>query len=175
MRQATIIAYMTRDNGSLHHDQHRYTPLDALISLAKWELAYGANVLDTSPTTVKVQTRLLGCVDTTTFAGTEDDMKRLVLVADAYVLTRYYGLQGMAKRAWKTVQNQTALVITGLGSLLIGQQAILTAVCAAYNVLPEDVALLRPMDLADTIAALELREETGEGLQAICGQKESQI
>jgi hypothetical protein len=164
-----IIAYMTRDNGSLFHDDRAYTPLNALISLAKWELGYGANVVDISPTTVKVQTCLLGCVDTTTFAGTEDDMKKLVLVVSLYVKVKHHGLEGMAKRAWEVVQNKTALVITGLGPMLIGKQATLVAVCAAYNAPLESLELLRSMDLADVITALELREETGEELQTICG------
>ena len=62
---------------------------------------------------------------------------------------------------------QSALIITGLGPMLMGRSAAFLALCMSYEIEPEDAALLSPLDLGDIIAALELREETSLPLEKI--------
>ncbi len=67
---------MTRDRGSEHFDQgsREETPMSALRTLVRSELAFGGDVTEATGTRLTVVTRVLRCVDTTIFEGSLEDM-----------------------------------------------------------------------------------------------------
>lgn len=53
----------------------------ALESLLVYELGYGGVIEEITPTKVVVKTRIMSCIDTTIFTGSEEDMAMLVEAA----------------------------------------------------------------------------------------------
>lgn len=57
------------------------SPKCALENLLIYEIGYGGHITDVSVTRIEVVTRIMGCIDTTVFEGSEADMKLLVEAA----------------------------------------------------------------------------------------------
>jgi hypothetical protein len=57
---------------------------DALDYLVTAELAFGGQLTTLTPTNITVVTRVMSCIDTTTFEGSVDEMQLLVEAAAVY-------------------------------------------------------------------------------------------
>jgi hypothetical protein len=61
-----------------------------LESLLLYEIGYGGTVTDLMPTKVTVLTRVMGCIDTVTLEGSEEDMELIVEAATLSIATDPY-------------------------------------------------------------------------------------
>jgi hypothetical protein len=62
---------------------HERTKSAALTSLIKYEIGFGGRIIEVTPTRVVVTTTVLGCKDVVIFSGDAEEMRRLVLAAQA--------------------------------------------------------------------------------------------
>jgi hypothetical protein len=129
-----IIKHGSRYKGRQHFPdmppRMEQTLEEAFESLTKYELAYGGRVVDASSNTLVIQTRIMSCIDTTTFTGSDEEMAPLLAIALEYerVLTEkrdevfsnaYDRLAGFGEKV-----KGSPLFITHLTPLLVGSGAL---------------------------------------------------
>lgn len=159
-----------RHNGDeYHYPERSETRLAALNKLVEFELGYGGSVVDLTKTKVVVQTRVLNCVDITTFEGSEDDMRPLVEVAGYYMMVS----QGEANEQiisavvekLGTPPHQVGmfrpLYLQGMAPLMIGASRVKAACLMSMGVAVEaDAEIGLAIATKDLIALLELFHES---------------
>lgn len=158
---------MTRDRGSEHFDQgsREVPPMKALSTLVEAELAFGGDVTEATGTRLKVVTRVLACVDTTTFEGSAEEMTVLNE-------TVYFYLQAVQQKD-RVVDGVLAdlarlpngkggvpLIINMAAPMLIGRNRLALATMMALGITEEaDIAAGMLMGMGNILAAYELMQE----------------
>lgn len=110
----------SRNKGDGYHypDTVRDQSVDkALASLIKYEIGYGGIVTSVTPTSVVIVTRIMGCVDTTTFTGDAQEMKLLVEAAAYSTVTA--PITDFAPKAYRDQAIDQVMQVSGGKPLLI--------------------------------------------------------
>lgn len=140
-------------------------PYAALRSLAVHELGYGGQLtsVDTvgNHASITVVTRVLNCVDTTTFSGTPEEMRILLEFCACYALVaQARDMNRLSQQVLDTLGvNSNTLLITNMGPMLIGNSEVLTALAIWVGVRTEE-----EMNLAREVVSRNNRRSMNSGL-----------
>ena len=107
---------------------------DSLTSILLYEIGYGGNIAFLEPTKVIIVTHVMGCKDTSTFEGTEEDMSLIVEAAAYSVLTNPVG-EHASKEYTNAVMEQIMGVTKGNPGLLSMAGGILLGGSSLKNTL----------------------------------------
>lgn len=161
-----------RNNGGEDYrypDQER-TTASAFVSLVRFELGYGATLLDLSLTKVQVRTQVLAATDVVTFTGSEEEMRPLV--AAAVIFFRDLSVEEANKifmdRTWKQLQQLERSFNPGsegvragfcawFGPLLMNQPKAKIAAIAICGFEAEDTKKALSLPEADFYSLCELK------------------
>lgn len=158
---------MSRDKDGQHYDQgsREMSPLDALRILTTSELAFGGNITEASGTQITIITRVMGCVDTSIFAGSQEEMRPLNEAA-------YYYLRACERETtvMDGVLAELARMPNGAGGnplilslaapMVMGRNRLALAAMLALGISAEgDIAAGMLMGLEDLFAAFQLMQE----------------
>jgi hypothetical protein len=130
-----ITVYGTRDEGrgEFHGvvlPKAEWTEGQALKKLVDFELKWGGRIKDVTSTTLKIETRVLNCLDTTYFEGSEDEMAGLVLIAIEYEKVLSEERAEILAKSWEALRERTqtdsksVLLITTLANPTQGEIAV---------------------------------------------------
>lgn len=130
----------------------------ALYSLAKCELGFGGSVTDVTETKIVCVTRVLDCVDTTSFEGDKESMYLLVEMCLVYMelrsTTERVYPDHLVDRVMKITRGVPLLVKMGAG-MIVGEHLVRLALIALIGDLTF-VERARDMRIADLCAVLSL-------------------
>lgn len=150
---------------------------DAFRQLAVSEFGFGGIVETLSETTIVVFTRVMGCVDRTTFSGSEGDMASLfrlaVLVNLVETRTNCERIREEAIRSIVSIPELNKPLITrDLLPMLLRGQIVRSAVLVALgqediNVLTAELEAGESLKLRDFVAAVQLAREQGVSLAEV--------
>lgn len=170
-----ISKHSTRDKGRGETYDFGTAKIDlkeALISLIKFELAYGGQITDCTETRVAVRTRVLNCIDDTVFTGTAKEMEPLVRAA-AYWLFVVDGIKkehesGIMPNELDHLMEITKgiplLIHMSHGIILGHPRAKATAAMLFNPTTEEQVKKLMEMSLEDMLDMAAMKE-TGEATE----------
>ena len=171
-----IRTWGTRDKGRGEFYENCPAPRDetivkALNGLLQFELSFGGQVKDIKEedgkVTIVMTTHVMGCVDTTYFQGTKEDMQSLLEAVHYWNKSRDYDEhtidQAFAKMTGKN-GTVSPFIAKHLGPILIGQGRVRIALLIACG-LTEETAILHTakMKTDDLFAAIGLWIECGNG------------
>lgn len=77
----TVIQNRNKGGGDVYNSIHDWTLSKAMNVFISCELGFGGVLRSVSPTSIVVETNVMGCIDTTTFEGTEEAMKLMFKTA----------------------------------------------------------------------------------------------
>jgi hypothetical protein len=152
-----VIAHRKKDREECPAIETNRTVLNALQLLIEFELGYGGQLIDVSPTKVVTETQVLGCQDKTEFMGSEEEMKPLVHFAGVTI-----GLFEMAITNDKIVDllvkktQGKAMLLANYAPILVGQGAMRGAIGHMLGMTKEDI---RATKLKDMIVGYQLLHE----------------
>lgn len=115
------------------------TVANALISLIKYEIGYGGHVTDIHPTRVVIRTQVLGCTDTTTYSGSEEDMKPLLETACYEVMSRkHVDMDAIFEKMKAWLPDMRAGFVVWSSGLFIGAEKVRLLLILASGLDPKD-------------------------------------
>lgn len=136
---------------------------EALVTLLKFELGYGGQVVKVDCTgdrvTVTTCTRVLACTDYMTFSGSKKDMETFCRVVSAWALFLKTNGRPLAGAVADLLGGQNTFIQTGLGPMLMGEGAARAALFMAFDVPEEAYQGLRKAKFEDVIAAVCLNPQ----------------
>ncbi len=154
---------------------HTRTSADALTSLVKYEIGFGGRIIEVTATRVVVSTTVLGCKDVVIFSGDVEEMRRLVLAAQAatYVFSEKESVRALAEGTIDAMKQCGAdehgrmrpFLSAHLAPLIAGGAVGKIALFAAMEV-EDDSALRRlsPLSLDQLVELAEVAASTGATL-----------
>ncbi len=158
-----------RDRGNEHFEQATLTfnnPLEAVVHLAKAELGWGGQIVDVDENHIKVQTRVLNCLDTSIFEGSAEEMKPLFEFAYFYMETREKYSNLIVDETVDYIQclpneiGGVPLFLSILTPFLIGGNRLKVAVMLACGMRDEkDIKAGLSAKIDDLVAAVQLSKE----------------
>ncbi len=166
----TIMA--ERFNGERFIDDPRQVSVSrALTRLVKYELGFGGKVTSISKNQITVETQVLNCHDTTTFAGSEEEMKPLYEAATFFMVAsdRFHAssIEAVFNRL-QEVGLTSAFALTAIGPILVGQTMVKTAMVLACGIQDEtEVRQAVALETDDFYSVLELALETGKSVSSL--------
>ncbi|MDR3616602.1 MAG: hypothetical protein P4L53_23785 [Candidatus Obscuribacterales bacterium] len=122
-----------RNNGAECEPIVRHeSPEKALYSMVKFELGYGGMIVAASETSITVRTRVLNCVDHTTFSGSQQDMRPLIETAYFFMEACKHDDQSIDQvveqlAATPSGKGLRTFYLTNLAPLLLGQKRVSVA------------------------------------------------
>jgi len=136
------------------------SPQQALHGLVKFELDYGGMITALSDVSLTVETRVLNCLDHTTFSGSKEDMHPLVETAYYFMRACKHDKQSIdevVERLGGTHKGMRVFYLTTLAPLLLGRQRLVVACMLGMGVTNvEDIAFGRKLPFEDLFALLGL-------------------
>lgn len=164
-----ITKKQSRDKDGEHFEQATLTfkdPLDALASLAKYELGWGGQVVDVSESFIKVQTRVFHCLDTSIFEGPTVEMKPLFELVYFYTKASQEFEGAIEDQAvdetgrWPDGIGRVPLFLSMLAPLVIGSNRLKAAAMLACGLRDEnDIKAGLNADIKDIVAAFQLAKD----------------
>jgi len=170
-----ITVTQTRDRGDEHFGQPTLTfddPLEAVVHLAKVELGWGGQIVEIDESHIKVQTRVLACIDISIFEGPVEEMKPLFELV-------YFYLEASQKHSDLIVDqtvDYTSSLPNGVGNrpffftmlapLLMGGNRLKVAVMLACGLKDEvDIKTGLEASIEDLVAAVQLSQQEGSSFR----------
>lgn len=159
----------TRDKDGEHFVQPTLTfndPLEAMIHLAKVELGWGAQIIDVRENSIEAQTQVMGCLDTSIFEGSPEEMRPLFELVYFYLkASKEHGNLIVEKMVDYTqhLPNGIAGVpafITMMTPFLIGSNRLKVAVMLACGVRSvDDIEIGLTTRIEDLVVAFQLSKD----------------
>lgn len=119
---------------------------DAMESLVIYELGYGGQICEITPTKIVLFTRCLAAQDTVTLEGPADEMRPLIEFCGIYA--QICGIEEINQAVTDHALNRTMemsggrpLIVTTLGPMLMGQSRVKLTCLAWINI--EDETLIK--------------------------------
>ncbi len=162
----TVTQTRVRDGERFPTDTHLRTMDDAFERFVIYELGYGGRITDLDffeddqgggSATVKVETRVLGCVDTMTLVGPLNEMKLILQVAA--LASEHHGFsEGSMDRTINAIMEFTggSPLLMHMGGDMIAGQHTIRNICVALMGGTAHADRLNKLKLKDMLAALLL-------------------
>lgn len=160
-----ILMTRKRDREEFDYGAREVSPSSALSTLMWSELGFGGDITEATGTRLTVVTRVLACIDTTVFEGSEQDMRMLNEAA-------YYYLKACQKK--DTVidgvladlaripngKGGVPLIINMAAPMLIGRNRLALATMMALGITAEsDIEVGMSLGVNDLVAVYQLMQE----------------
>jgi len=158
---------MTRKQDRLEFDlgAREVTPTAALSTLMWSELGFGGNITEATGTRLTVVTRVLACIDTTVFEGTEEEMRILNEAAYYYLEACQKGdtvIDGVLADLARLPNGKggVPLIINMAAPMLIGRNRLALATMMALGITAEsDIEAGMSLGINDLVTVYQLMQE----------------
>lgn len=139
------------------------TPQAALVSFVVYELGYGGHVTEITQTRIVVVTEIMGCMDYTTFTGSEEEMALLFKAGVLSLQIDPLEIPGLKEHVINDLMKKTKgipLLINMGHGMIVGSTSI-RCILAAMSGIEDEERLKRFLSLtrADMLAVLCLQHE----------------
>ena len=168
-----ITLQLARRRDGQHFDQgsRQESIRGAMAVLIQSELAFGADVTDVSATRLALETRVFGCIDSTVFEGSAEEMApllqavALVLEADSHEDLVFANIMAQLERIPTGFVPRTLDMVA---PLVLGRARLAVAFMIPMGITdPQDLELGAGLPLGDLVAAFELASETGLSFRTV--------
>lgn len=168
--QVTNTRVSVNDPNYQHETKFKRSVESAIIGLLKYELGFGGQLHAVDKTSITTKTRVMGWWDYSEVSGSEEDMQHIFQAVNCFIQAqKKFGDDTREKIAQALVdQKATALIMTTLAPVLVGQELFKKALLIGLGVDEEEAVLLKSIeDENELIAVLELKRELGLPLSEI--------
>ena len=160
-----ILMTRKRDREEFDFGTREVTPVQALSTLMWSELGFGGNITEATGTKLTVVTRVLACIDTTVFEGTEEEMRILNEAAYYYLKacqqedTVIDGVLADLARI-PNGKGGVPLIINMAAPMLIGRNRLALATMMALGITAEsDIDAGMALGIDDLVTVYQLMQE----------------
>jgi len=122
-------------------DEYKRSVEDALEMLVKYELGWGADVTDfcMDPPRIETRTRVMGCIDTTIFTGSVDEMKPLLSILPIWAQAKStVAMEAIAEKVIEVTNGNALLITHGVADLLYGKMIVKRMMLIALGIVNDD-------------------------------------